>query len=113
MDRTSAIQILNELLETGRETRSSIARKLNIHPSQVSRIASGEFIRLDGHALKVCKFAQSVIEVERHQNQSPANQLSRMQSLLIELLEERPEVANTLEMLMESLICPQPRSPPN
>lgn len=111
MDRTSAIQILNELLETGRETRSSIARKLNIHPSQVSRIASGKFIRLEGHALKVCKLAQSTIEVERHKNQNPANQLSRMQSLLIELLEERPEVANTLEMLMESLISPQPRSP--
>lgn len=108
MDRTSAIQTLNELLKTGRETRSSIARKLKIHPSQVSRIASGKFVRLDGRALKVCKFAQSAIGAEVHRNQTPANQLSRIQSLLIELLEERPDVADALELLMESLISPRP-----
>lgn len=107
MDRTSAIQTLNELLESGRETRSSIARKLSIHPSQVSRIASGNFIRLDGHALKVCKFAQSATGAERLRKQELPDQYCRLQSLLIELLEQHPEVADGLEMLMESLITPQ------
>ena len=107
MDRTSAIQTLNDLLETGRETRSSIARKLSIHPSQVSRIASGNFIRLDGHALKVCKFAQSETEADRLRKEEIPDQFCRLQSLLIALLEQHPEVADGLEMLMESLIAPR------
>ncbi len=107
MDRAYAIQLLNNLLENGQETRSSIARKLDIHPSQVSRIAAGNFIRLEGHALKVCKFAQSAAASDKLPRNVLSERARRLQALLFDLLEQHPEVADGLELLMESLVLRQ------
>lgn len=103
MDRADGIKILNNLLSQGQETRSSIARSLNIHPSQVSRIAAGQFARLDGHALRVCKFAQTLTEMEQIKHNVLPDRVIRLKVLLSDLLTKYPEVADGLELLLVSL----------
>lgn len=103
MNRAHGILTLNNILSQGAETRSSIAKHLNIHPSQVSRIAAGQFVRLEGHALRVCKFAQIVAEKDQIKRNVLPERVIRLQALLSDLLLKYPEVADGLELLMESL----------
>jgi transcriptional regulator with XRE-family HTH domain len=103
MDREHGIRILNNLLQRGMETRSSIAKRLGVHPSQVSRIAAGQFVRLEGHALRVCKLAQSMTEKDQILHNVLPDRIIRLQALLSDLLSKYPEVADGLELLMRSL----------
>lgn len=60
MERQYGIAVLRAVLDSDTATRMSISVSLGIHPSQVSRIAAGKFKKMEGHALRVCKFAQSL-----------------------------------------------------
>lgn len=102
MDRVHGIRALNTFLSQG-GTRSFIAKRLGIHPSQVSRIASGQFVRLEGHALRVCKFAHSMTEKEQIKRDISPDRLVRLQTLLFDLLTKCPQAADGLEILMRSL----------
>lgn len=104
MEKANAVKILNDLLKSRAVTRSSIAKRLGIHPSQVSRIASGQFIRLDGHALKVCKFAQSIASAEMLRRNMPTDRTTKLQNLLAQLLEQDPDAADGLELVLNSLV---------
>ncbi|WP_414486541.1 hypothetical protein [Stenotrophomonas maltophilia] len=62
MDKVTGISMLKQALARPEVSRSSIGRALGIDASQVSRIAAGHFVKLDGHALRVCKYAQQILE---------------------------------------------------
>lgn len=61
MDKVTGISVLKQALALPQVSRSSIGRALGIDASQVSRIAAGRFVKLDGHALRVCKYAQGLL----------------------------------------------------
>lgn len=104
MNKASAVQTLNAVIEGG-VTRTAIAKRLRVHPSQVSRIASGNFKRLDGHALRVCKYAQTLaINAERVPGlPSPAEEL---EAKLIRLMQVNPEAAVALSEMLDALVGP-------
>ena len=60
MNRDRYLQLIARLLSARVITQTAIGEALDIHPSQVSRICAGDFKRLDGNALRVCKYAQQV-----------------------------------------------------
>lgn len=66
MDKDLALSYLRSALALKGVNRSTIGRKLNIHPSHVSRIAAGQFAKLEGNAAKVCKYAQSLVQQNQH-----------------------------------------------
>lgn len=62
MNRELAMEFLHKAMQLPGINRSSIGRALEIDASQVSRIAAGRFAKLDGHALRVCKYAQMLVQ---------------------------------------------------
>ena len=62
MDRILALDMLRQAMALPGVNRSTIARELGIDASQVSRIAAGRFAKLEGHALRVCKYAQKLVQ---------------------------------------------------
>lgn len=109
MDRETGMAALQAIIASGEESRSSIARALGIDASQVSRIASGQFRKMSGHALDVCKFAWSIQAQEQARIKRPelANKLSR---LAVQLTEKNPEAAQALAGMLQTLIEGQDRA---
>lgn len=107
MDRTSAVRTLNEVIESG-VTRTAIARRLNVHPSQVSRIAAGEFKRLDGHALRVCKYAQLLSSRGLPVPGLPSPG-AELEAKLVRLARLNPEAAAALSEMLDALISADER----
>lgn len=101
MDRTTALAALNSVLADRLATRSSIARENGVHPSQVSRIAAGSFKRLDGHALRVCKYAQQVLLRHRSGLDGQVEVLGRK---MLELISTQPEVATALNVMLDAML---------
>lgn len=103
MNRETGIAALRSVITSGVESRSSIARLLGIDASQVSRIASGKFRRMSGHALDVCKFAYSIQAREQAIRKRPelADQLSK---LAIQLTEKNPDAAQALVGMLQTLV---------
>lgn len=95
---------LQSVIASGVESRSSIARVLGIDASQVSRIASGKFRRMSGHALDVCKLAYSIQSREQAHIKRPelANRLSE---LAAELTEKNPDAAQALVGMLQTLVA--------
>lgn len=62
MDKLRALELLRQAMTLPGVSRSSIARDLGIDSSQVSRISAGQFVKLEGHALRVCKYAQQLVQ---------------------------------------------------
>ncbi len=80
-------------------SRSKLGRDLGIDPSQVSRIAAGHFVKLEGHALKLCKYAQVLI-LSRKATQVGA---ATLDTKLAQLLAVNPEAAKALSELIDAL----------
>ncbi|MDA8246779.1 helix-turn-helix domain-containing protein [Acidithiobacillus sp.] len=103
MNKKDCLAVLRETLDSQGITRSEIARALSIHPSQVSRIAAGKFARMDGHALRICKFAQVRADLARVQNLHP-DLTTELQEMAAKLVTRRPEAAKALTNLLTSLL---------
>lgn len=102
MDKNSAVRALNAVISSG-VTRTAIGRRLNIHPSQVSRIAAGDFKRLDGHALRVCKFAHS-ISIKMRAPPGLPSPAAELEAKLTRLMHLNPEAAEALSEMLDALV---------
>lgn len=100
MDREKALLALNTILSDGRESKGSIAKKLAIHPSQVSRIAANKFAKLEGNALKVCKFA---LEAESAVGSEFPAKLANIHNMVLKLHSTHPNLLVALEAFLEAL----------
>lgn len=103
MDKNTGIFAINKVISSGLETRSSIALKLGIHTSQVSRVAAGKFKKMSGNALEVCKFAQSIL-VEKEAIYLHPEIAQRLSSLSSKLALKNPTAAQALVGMLETLI---------
>lgn len=103
MDRDTGLQVLRSVLDDGMATRQSIAKRLGMHPSQVSRIAAGKFIRMDGHALKVCKLALLL-----HHKKLSCKRMEPIEADLnvkvAQIVSINPSAANALSAMLGALI---------
>lgn len=104
MDKASAVRALNSVIEGG-VTRTAIAKRLSVHPSQVSRIASGDFKRLDGHALRVCKYAQTLTACDEVVPGLPSA-AKELETKLARLAQVNPEAAAALSEMLDALVDP-------
>jgi hypothetical protein len=102
MNKESGVRALRSVIASGDITRSEIARVLDIHPSQVSRIASGEFKRMDGHALQVCKYAQSIAALKAAKNGNLAL-AGELEAKVLRLVRLSPQVATSLSNMLDAL----------
>lgn len=102
MNKNSAVRILNAVIASG-VTRSAIAKRLDVHPSQVSRIAAGAFKRLDGHALRVCKYAQLLASRADSPKGLPTA-AAELESKLSRLMLLNPGAAEALSEMLDALI---------
>lgn len=101
MDRKLALEFLHKAMGLSGTNRSSIGRALNIDPSQVSRIAAGHFAKLDGHALRVCKYAQSL--VQGTDQSTSTKSFSDMERKLAQLSRLNPGAAKAVSDLIDAL----------
>ena len=103
MNRETGIATLQAVIASGKESRSGLARALGIDASQVSRIASGQFRRMSGHALEVCELAWSIQAREQARIKRPelADRLSR---LAVQLTEKNPDAAQALAGMLQTLV---------
>ena len=105
MNRASGLAALNTVISSGIASRSSIARGAGVHPSQVSRIAAGHFKKLDGHALRVCKFAQNLIVAQAITGAAPvAQQAEALREKMLELVSAQPDVAVALATMLDAML---------
>lgn len=103
MNKEIGISALRAVIASGDESMSSIARRLNIDASQVSKIASGKFSRMTGNALDVCKFALSIQAQKQARIINP--ELNDQLSLLTaQLVEKNPVAAEALAGVLHTLI---------
>ena len=76
-----------------------------MHPSQVSRIAAGQFRKLDGHALRVCKFAQNLIAAQAMTGSATeAQQAEALREKILELVSAQPDVAVALATMLDAML---------
>ncbi|MBB6368265.1 putative urease superfamily metal-dependent hydrolase [Xanthomonas sacchari] len=105
MDRASGLAALNTVLTTRLASRTAIAVAVGVHPSQVSRIAAGHFKKLEGHALRVCKFAQNLLLQHGSEGNAQVEALGRK---MLELVSSRPEVATALNVMLDAMLNQAP-----
>ena len=103
MNKEIGIAALKAVISSGKESQSSIAKRLGIDASQVSKIASGNFKRMSGHALKVCKFA---LKMQAHEHVIIKNpELTEKLNFLTEkFVDTNPSAAQALIDMLEILI---------
>lgn len=108
MDKVTGIGMLKQALTLPGVNRSSIGKALGIHASQVSRIAAGRFVKLEGHALRVCKYAHDLVAAptSREMNVVPA-----LESKMARLAVANPSAARALSDLIEALLGDPPTPP--
>lgn len=101
MNRELAMEFLHKAMELPGINRSSIGRALEIDASQVSRIAAGRFAKLDGHALRVCKYAQTLVQGKpAHAGSTSQSELERK---LAQLSSINPGAAKAVSDLIDAL----------
>lgn len=105
MDKVTGISVLRQALALPEVSRSSVGRALGIDASQVSRIAAGRFVKLEGHALRVCKYAQGLIAGSNPAGLEP--QLAS-DSRLLELAAANPQAAKAVSDLIDALLAAGP-----
>lgn len=101
MNRELALGFLHKAMGLPGINRSSIGRALDIDPSQVSRIAAGHFAKLDGHALRVCKYAQSLVQGAGES--TDINSFSDIERKLAQLSSINPGAAQAMSELIDAL----------
>jgi len=88
-------------------TQTAIGEALDIHPSQVSRICAGDFKRLDGNALRVCKYAQQVA-ARTQAGRGPGRVAGELEGKLTQLLVASPDAALAVGALIDALLATSP-----
>lgn len=101
MDRKFALEIVRQAMAIPGVNRSTIARELKIDASQVSRIAAGRFAKLEGNALKVCRYAQHL--VQEQETQIKASNFSDVERKLARLSAINPWAAQAVSDLINAL----------
>lgn len=102
MDKVTGISVLRQALALPQVSRSSIGRALGIDASQVSRIAAGRFVKLDGHALRVCKYAQGLLLPDSN---PPANNAAALEAKLSRLSAINPRALVAISQLVDALLA--------
>lgn len=95
------MEFLHKAMELPGINRSSIGRVLEIDASQVSRIAAGRFAKLDGHALRVCKYAQTLVQGMPVPAGAPNH--SEIERKLAQLSSINPGAAKAVSDLIDAL----------
>ncbi|MER2050372.1 MAG: hypothetical protein ABS932_02515 [Stenotrophomonas sp.] len=108
MDKVTGIKVLRQALTMQGISRSSIGRDLGIDASQVSRIAAGRFVKLDGHALRVCKYAQALVTGA---GATDPQRASSLEARIADLVAFNPVAAKALAELVEALMGQALESP--
>lgn len=103
MNKETGIAALKAVIASKVESRSSLARKLGIDASQVSRIASGQFRRMSGNALNVCKFAYSLQALDQARSKAP-KLTTELESKMAQLITISPGAAEALTHMLDVLI---------
>lgn len=101
MDKVTGISLLRQALALPQVSRSSIGRALGIDASQVSRIAAGRFVKLEGHALRVCKYAQGLLFAEPT---PPAGDTRALEAKLHRLSAVNPGALVAISQLIDTLL---------
>jgi hypothetical protein len=101
MDRKFALEIVRQAMAIPGVNRSKIARELKIDASQVSRIAAGRFAKLEGNALKVCRYAQHLVQEHATPNEAP--NFSDIERKLARLSAINPWAAQAVSDLIDAL----------
>lgn len=106
MDKENGVSVLKEVIMSGHYSMSRIGRELGIDPSQVSRIAAGDFVKMTGHALNVCKFAYKIKLSTQMSETRPAlvNELNELTNLLVQ---KNPQAADALVKMLQTMINEQ------
>jgi len=106
MNKEDGISVLREVIASGEYSMSGIARELGVDPSQVSKIASGKFARMTGHALDVCKFAYKIKLSDQVREKKPAlvNELNELTNLLVQ---KNPQAAKALVGMLQTMVNQQ------
>jgi transcriptional regulator with XRE-family HTH domain len=103
MNKEAGVAALQAIIKSDTESMSSIARKLGVDASQVSRIASGKFRRMTGHALNVCKFALS-LQAQQQARKADPELTDKLSLLAAQLVNKNPEAAQALAGILHTLI---------
>lgn len=103
MDKESSLSLLRRLLASRALTQTAIGEALEIHPSQVSRICAGQFQRMTGNALRVCKYA-SQVEAKVLAGLAGRGLASDLEGKLAQLLMVSPEAALAVGGLIDALL---------
>ncbi len=103
MDKEAGLKILRETLQSRGVSRSYIAESLRIHPSQVSRIAAGHFKKMEGNALRVCKFA---LTMQTHTNEDSLTDsiTFELNQKVAQIVSINPEAARALTNMLSAII---------
>ncbi|MDO5506323.1 MAG: hypothetical protein Q4F49_08575 [Pseudoxanthomonas suwonensis] len=104
MDKAAALAFLHAAKQLPGVSFSSIGRAVDVDPSHVSRIAAGGFVKLDGHALKVCKYAQVLVQAEAARLEGGA--YSALADKLVFLAGVNPQAAQAVRDLIDALVAP-------
>ena len=108
----AVVAAVAEMYATGVSTRKveRVAARLGVakmSASQVSRICAGDFKRLDGNALRVCKYAQQV--AARTQTGRGAGRVAgELEGKLTQLLVASPDAALAVGALIDALLATSP-----
>jgi predicted XRE-type DNA-binding protein len=103
MDKESSLSLLQRLLASRALTQTAIGKALGIHPSQVSRICAGQFQRMTGNALRVCKYANQV-EAKLLAARARSGVVNDLEGKLAQLLMVSPEAALAVGGLIDALL---------
>ena len=99
MNRDRYLQLIARLLSARVITQTAIGEALDIHPSQVKR--------LDGNALRVCKYAQQVA-TRTQTGRGPGSVAGELEGKLTQLLVASPDAALAVGALIDALLATSP-----
>lgn len=103
MEKAYGMAVLRTVLDSNTATMKSISADLGVHPSHVSRIAAGRFKKMDGHALRVCKFALS-LQLEQVTNKPTSMLTTELCAKVTQIASINPDAAKALSAMLGALI---------
>lgn len=103
MERDAALRALRSAIQLGLTSKANIAKELEIHPSQVSRIVAGKFRRMDGNALLVCKFA-IFLQTKRVPQGVSSRLAFELEEKVTQIVSINPVAAEALLAMLEAFI---------
>ena len=97
--QTVLLNRLTQCIELRRLTQSEIARETGVHQSQVSRIIAGKALRASRNVLKLCKYAETLLD----ETTVEGDAMLQFKDALRDLIGDSPSENQALDDLLISL----------